>query len=379
MRREASTANASLQAPLTSFEDADFDDDEELAEATLSAAGQPNTRRRYESKRPSLRVLPWVLLAVVAVILLLSQPGGLGVLICAARASNPPSIDDLVLVGYQGVEWPEPGNTLRALRVGAFLFGSVTLDVSGLTRDGVTVVAGGRLDHTTNGTGLPCIRRSRYVSSLSVNPPTHDTNGRAQRAGFCVDKLSNGTRLACTYRVPTLDQIFGDLPSKTQYMLQVDGCDPDSRPKICGNCDALAEDVKRIAKRRFITSNFLTFVAKSPRSVEPFMKLFPDARFLLDAGQQFTHLRRDHFVRRKVIDDRWDGVVFSPSLAGWRPDFGYAIDKAQAVRTSKKLVRYVAPIRTDWELKIATCAGANRLIVSDGHHFASLLKYKRPS
>ena len=377
MRQDASNTNAALRAPLASFEDPDFDDDDQLAEATLSAAGAPNTRRRYNSKRPSLRVLPWVLLAIVAVVFLLSPPGGLSVLICAARASSAPTVKNLQLIGYRGVEWPEPGNTLRSLRVGAFLFGAVLVDVSGLTRDGTAVAVDGRLEHTTNGTGLPCIRRSSYVLSLSVNPPTHDTNGQARRASFCVDKLKNGTRRPCTYRIPTLEKIFADLPAKTQYMLQVDGCDPDSRPNVCGNCDALAEEVKRIAKQRFITPNLITFVAKSPASVEKFMKVLPDARFLLDAGQRYAHLRSDHFVQRKVIEDRWDGVIFSPGW--WRPDLGYAVDKGEASRTSKKLERYVGPIRTDWDLKIATCTGARRLVVSDGHHVSSLLKYKRPS
>lgn len=371
----------SLRAPLTSFEDADFSD-EEVAEATLSAAGVPNTRR-YSRKRPSLRALPWVLLGAIAIILLLSLPGGIPVVICALRTRNfdkytKNNSRNITLVGLHGTEWPLPGNTLRALRLGAFLVKGVHMDIS-ISKDGTPYVVDGKLEHTTShGSGFACIRSSAYISKLTVNAPNHDPLGTARTPQSCIDVLANNSRVACTYRIPTLESVMEDLPANTKFFLQVDTCNPRKRPSECGTCSQLAAEVKRIALKTFRVPDDLRIVARSEESVESFRRVvfFSDVKFLLETGgTDFFHYAPDNFVRM-VVDGRWDGVMMSPSMSAWRPDLGYAIDQANAARTTHKLLRFVKPVSSEWDMKVSTCSGARNLVVADTRKFARLLGLK---
>lgn len=382
LRNGVARDEESLRAPLTSFEDADFSD-EEVAEATLSAAGVPN-RRGYSRKRPSLRALPWVLLGAVAIILLLSLPGGIPVVICALRTRNYDKLfahKNISLVGLHGTEWPLPGNTLKALRLGAFLARQVHMDVS-ISKDGVPYVVSGRLEHTTSrGSGFACIRTSSYVSKLAVNAPNHDPLGAARTSQKCMDIYPNNSRVPCTYRVPTLESIMADLPAHTKFYLQVDTCNPRKRPSECGNCDKLAAQLKRIALKTFRIPEDLHIVARDEETVASFRRIvfFSDVKFLLETGgQDFFHYAPDNFVRM-VVDGRWDGVMMSPSMSAWRPDLGYAIDQANAARTTHKLLRFVKPVSSEWDMKVSTCAGARNLVVADTSKFARLLGLKKAS
>lgn len=370
MRQDASpgatSGDAALRAPLTAFEDPDFD--EEQAEATLSAAGAPSTRRY--AKRPSLRILPWVVLAIVAGIVLVSLPGGLSVLICAAKRTQYPN--DLHLIGYRGTEWPYPGNTLRAARASALKVHAVHLDLS-LSGDGEAYAITGKLDMITNGSGLLCARNRQYVSSLSVSPPNYDPSGRAIRAPMCEETRVNGTHKSCLYRVPSLDRIFGDLPSSTRYLLQVDSCGTSLCGKGGAKC-ALASRVEAAAKAHFITPQKLSLVASNEDAIQSFRSdiFFANADYVFIAGHAYAHYSPESFVNL-LHRGRWDGVAFTPALVAWRPDIYRAVVRATAVRTTCKLIGYVLPIRTSWDLKISTCAGARNLVVSDVAKVLSML------
>lgn len=377
MRRAASGAtDASLGAPLTAFEDADFSDDD-AAEAVLSAAGAPNARRhrrrRHFSKLATLRILPWVALALIAVTLLLALPGGLGVLLCASGASPPPRAS-LSLIGLRGSEWPEPGNTLPAVLVGARLLRFVHIDLAA-SRDHVPVAVRGLLEHSTNGSGRPCIRPHSYISNLVVAPPSRDPESQPGRGVPCSTSLSNGTRIPCVYRVPTLSSVFKKAGADTSFVLEVAACDGPHRPHVCGDCTRFAEEVKRIASDAFVAAHRLVFTTRTPDAVAPFMSRMPDAAFIMHAGHEYAHYSTEAFVKR-VVNEKWDGVAMSITLALWRPDLVRAIEQAEAVRTSKPLVAYAKPVQTEWNLKIASCAGIGRHVVADPRSMAKLLGYK---
>lgn len=340
-------------------------------EAVLAAASE--VPRRRPKRRGCLRILPWLLLAAVAITSLLAMPGGLAVFLCACRMRGAPRGEGIVLVGHRGSEWPLPGNTLRALRVGARAARFVHLDVT-LSRDGVAYVADGRLEHTTNGSGKACVRPGSYLDALVVAPPTHDPQLRAVAGRRCRERVSNTTQ-ACTYRVPKLEEVFADLPSMTRFMLQIDACESASRPRECPPCLMLVKDLKRITREHFIAQNRLYFIAASGASTVNFMNAFPDATFLMAADHEYAHYSPRRFSRR-VRDEKFDGVAMTTTLVGWRPDLGYRVERERAHRTTKKLVRYAMTVGTDWDAKIAVCAGVSKLVVSEPLRFARLLKYK---
>ncbi len=80
---------------------------------------------------------------------------------------------------------------------------------------------------------------------------------------------------------------------------------------------------------------------------------------------------------RTVVEQKWDGVAMSTTLAGWRPDLGYGVAEATALRTSKKLERFVMTVRTDWDAKIALCAGVKHLVVAEPKRLAKVFGYKQ--
>lgn len=340
-------------------------------EGVLAAAAE--VPRRRPKRRGCLRVVPWLLLAAVAVTSLLAMPGGLSVFLCACRMRGAPRGDGIVLVGHRGSEWPLPGNTLRALRVGARSTHFVHLDAA-ISRDGVAYVADGRLEHTTNGSGKACVRPSDYLDHLVVSPPTHDPQLRAVAGRACRERAGNRTR-ACTYRVPTLESVFADLPARTRFMLQIDACESKSRPRECPPCLLLVKELKKIVRKHFIAQDRLYFIATSGKSTVNFMNAFPDATFLMAASHEYAHYSPRSFAR-KVRDSKFDGVAMTTTLVGWRPDLGYRVERERAHRTTKKLVRYAMTVGTDWDAKIALCAGVSKLVVSEPFRLARLLRYK---
>lgn len=355
---ERPAGDASLHAPLTEYEDAPYTE---------------RTRRGSRAaKCTPVRLLPWVILALCALVLLLSIPGGLGVLICAShmRLRTSSLASDATLIGHSG--WPTPGNTLQALRVAALLR-NVHVDVD-ITSDAVPVVLRGRLERTTNGTGTSCAHDWKTISNLHVFPPSRDPAMRTTRGAPCTYALSNGTKAACTYRVPTLNAVFAEMPQQTRFMLQIDD---HTCAQPCASCVSLAQRIKQVAYSRFIVPQRLTFVAKSSDTARPFMTALPDAKYVMDAGGEFAHYSSTSFVRL-LVDNKWDGVSMTVALASWRPDLVQAVKEASAVRTSENLIIYAKPVRTSWQLKLGLCARIKRHVVIDVARMVRLLRYKSP-
>ncbi len=77
-----------------------------------------------------------------------------------------------------------------------------------------------------------------------------------------------------------------------------------------------------------------------------------------------------------MVEQKWDGVAMSTTLAGWRPDLGYGVASYGAA-DAKKLERFVMTVRTDWDAKIALCAGVKHLVVAEPKQLAKVFGYKQ--
>lgn len=319
-----------------------------------------------------LRVFPRILVAIVIVAVVIAMlPGGWRVALCAANLLPPPAMrlgENITLVAHRGCEFPYPENTLHALQYGAKLTGFVELDIA-LTSDGhVIAMHDDLLDRTTNGTGPSCENSLEYVKSLVVQMPQRDPRGKIAQAKLCSDKTAGGQSVPCTYRVPTLNEVFDTLPEGTKYMLDVKNC---YAPGIqvdslrCSNCTVLREAVSKSMRENFIKPEQVTFTTQQVASLKAFQTALPMGySYSIGMDQSYSHYKRKTLMT-KVEGENFNSASIYVGLAAVRPDFIRALRESSIPGSMKHRDVFAWTIRRDFDFRLARCAGVTNLIVAE--------------
>lgn len=326
-----------------------------------------------------LRMFPRFLIILVVLSMVVAMlPGGWRVALCAANFLPTPSLhvgENITLIGHRGCEFPYPENTVHALKYAADLVKFVELDIT-VTKDGEVIAMHDQtFDRTTNGTGIPCKNTAAYVKSLVVKMPTRDPRGRIMQSNYCTKKLPNGQSISCLYRVPTLSQVFDELPKGTKYMLDVKDCYAKGVKAVtpmCTNCTLLMEGTKKAIAGNFIKPEQLIFTSTEPESLKIFQKNMPHGSgYALGMKQSYTHYRA-HNVFQMMHDGHFTSASMYVGLVAVRPDLVQAFRKA--VHPGDKTLHYpfAWTIRSELDFRLARCAGVSNLIVAEPN---KILKY----
>lgn len=374
--RHSAREEAELKKPLKFSIASDEEDEPSLP------SHRPRRHASNENAQPSLfhirlirfliRLFPRVLLGlVIAAIVVAMLPGGWRVALCAANVLPPPPMrtgENITLVAHRGCEFPYPENTLHGLRYGAQLVRFVELDIS-LTSDGhVVAMHDDLLDRTTNGTGLTCERPLDYVKSLVVKMPKRDPRGKIAQGKFCSDKTASGQSVPCTYRVPTLNEIFDELPEGTKYMLDVKNCyapgiEADS--PHCSNCTVLREATKKAMEKNFIKPEQVVFTTQQVASLKAFQLGLPMGySYSLGMDQSYSHYKRKTLMA-KIEGDNFNTASLYVGLAAVRPDFVRQLRESSIPASMKHRDVFAWTIRRDFDFRLARCAGVTNLIVAE--------------
>lgn len=375
MRRTA-REEAELKKPLK-FSIGSDDEDDGSAPTRLprhypSDAHTPPSLLHLRIIRWILRLFPRVLLAlVIAALVVAMLPGGWRVALCAANLLPPPAMrpgENLTLVAHRGCEFPYPENSLHALKFGASLVGFVELDIS-LTNDGhVVAMHDDTLDRTTNGTGPTCEQPLEHIKSLEVKMPERDPRGRIRQAKYCSDKTAGGQSVPCTYRVPTLNEVFDALPEGTRYMLDVKNCYAPGikvTSLLCSNCTILRESVKKAMADNFIKPKQIVFTSVSAPSLKVFQDGLPVGYELsLGMKQTFSHYKRKTLMAL-IEEGNFNSASLYVGLAAVRPDFVRALRETKMPGSMKHRDAFAWTIRRDFDFRLARCAGVTNLVVAE--------------
>lgn len=384
--RRTGRDEAELKKPLKFSIDSDDEPDDggppsHLPHHYASDAHAPPSLLHLRIIRWLLRLFPRLLLAlVIAAIVVALLPGGWRVALCAANFLPPPAMrpgENITLVAHRGCEFPYPENSLHALKYGASLVGFVELDIS-LTSDGhVVAMHDDTLGRTTNGTGPTCEKPLQYVKSLKVKMPERDARGRIRQAKHCSDKTASGQSVPCTYRVPTLSEVFDALPEGTKYMLDVKDCYAPgihATSLLCSNCTVLMQATQKAMTDNFVKTGQVVFTSRHAESLKVFQDGMPmGCEFSLGMNQQFSHYKRKTMMET-IIKGNFNSASLYVGLAAVRPDFVRALREAPMLGTMKHRDAFAWTIRRDLDFRLARCAGVTKLIVAE-----PLLALKRTS
>ncbi|KAI0559955.1 Glycerophosphoryl diester phosphodiesterase [Gracilaria domingensis] len=383
MRRSAQNDPSSTM-PLFSV-----DDEEEESFAHHAPPPPPPSRKSFfrntagSSRSPSLflmrlnrllffffpRILATIVIVLMAVTLL---PGGWRVALCTANLLPAPSLrpgENITLIAHRGCEFPYPENSIHALRFGAEQLGYVEVDIT-LTSDGKVISMHDQtLDRTTNGTGIVCTKSLDYIKELELNMPTRDPRGRLAQGKFCSVLSRRGNTVPCTYRVPTLEEIFDELPDHTRFMLDIKDCyangSPSSSPK-CTNCTVLMKATKDIMERFAIVPERVVFTSPQPASLKVFQDGIPKSTFAISLDQGYSHYKRSTFAEL-ISKGQYDYAAMYYGLIAVRPDF-VRIMRAEKVKgVGRPGDVYAWTIRKDLDYRLARCAGVSKMIVAEPH------------
>lgn len=318
------------------------------------------------------RMFPRFLIAFVSVAFIVALlPGGWRVALCAANIVPTPALrigENITLIGHRGCEFPYPENTIHALKYAADLVQFVELDIS-LTADGeVIALHDSTFNRTTNGTGVSCRQSAQYAKSLVVSMPTTDPRGKISQAKFCMNKLPNGQSIPCTYRVPTLSEVFDALPRGTKYMIDIKECYAPGVKAItpmCTNCTRLMEGTKQAMAANYIKPNQLVFSSTEPESLKVFAQNMPHgSAYALGMKQGFSHYRlRD--ILKIMVDGNFSSASMYIGLVAVRPDMVQALRKSAPPGDKRLHYPFAWTIRSELDFRLARCAGVSNLIVAE--------------
>ncbi|PXF44178.1 Glycerophosphodiester phosphodiesterase 1 [Gracilariopsis chorda] len=383
--RRATQPDQSVTTPIFSVAD---EDEEELLPQRTPPPPPPSHksffRNSSENRSSAFRFLrrinrflffafPRVLVILVLVVVTVAMlPGGWRVALCASNLLPPPTLrpgENITFIGHRGCEFPYPENSLHALRVGAKEAGFVELDVA-LTSDGTVVLMHDQtLDRTTNGTGTTCTRSTQYVKQLELQMPTRDPLGRMAQGKFCSFPSPRGTTTPCTYRVPTLEQIFDDLPHHTRFMIDVKECYadglPDTVPK-CSNCSLLMQTTRDLMEKYAISPERVIFTSKLPASLRVFQDGIPRSKYAISMDQGYSHYKRSSF-RELMTKGAYDYAAMHYGLAAVRPDFVQIMRTERTKGVGQMGDVFAWTIRKDLDYRLARCAGISKMIVAEPH------------
>ncbi|CAN8074795.1 unnamed protein product [Agarophyton chilense] len=387
MRRSAQN-DPSVTKPLFSV-----DDDEDLNEPSFTQHAPPPppppSRKSFfrnasqTSPYPSLflmrlnRVLffffPRLLVAIVIFLVAGTLlPGGWRVALCAANLLPPPALrpgENITLIAHRGCEFPYPENSIHALRLGAEQLHFVEVDIT-LTSDGKVVAMHDlNLDRTTNGTGLVCTKSLQYVKKLELKMPARDPRGRIAQAKFCSVPSRSGSTVPCTYRVPTLDEVFEELPDGTHFMLDIKDCFTDglpvSSPK-CTDCSRLMKATRDLMQRYAVSPEHVVFTSSQPASLKVFQDGIPRSTFSISLDQKYTHYKRSTFTGL-ITRGKYDSAAMYYGLVAVRPDLVRIMRSEKVNGVGKHGDVYAWTIRKDLDYRLARCAGVSKMIVAEPH------------
>lgn len=319
-----------------------------------------------------LRAFPKVLLLLVCVTLITALlPGGWRVGLCAANLLPPPPLrrgENVTLIGHRGCEFPYPENSLHALKYAADLLRYVELDVSLSSDHEVVVIHDSTLDRTTNGSGAVCENSLDYIKSLAVSMPERDPRGQLAQAKHCTDKNSAGQSMPCTYRVPTLGEVFNTLPENTKFMIDVKACytqDTQTESKPCSNCTILKEAVKKAMVDNFVKPEQLTFTSSEEASLHVFrVGMPPGSFFSLGFDKNYAHYKKTSFIDL-LEKGNYSTASMNIALVSLRPDFVRLLQESHIPGTLKHRDAFAWTIRRDLDFRLARCAGVSKLIVAE--------------
>lgn len=328
------------------------------------------------------RIFPKILLfLVIAFIAIALMPGGWRVALCAANILPPPLLEEgenITIIGHRGCEFPYPENSLEALIAASKVSPFVEVDLALTSDSRIVLMHDIAYNRTTNGTGLTCMQSLDYARSLVLKTPDHNPQGRIAQGKFCVQKRPVGT-VPCTYRVPTLSEIFEVLPVTTRFMVDVKECytpDMSVSAALCSNCTVLMERLRTLMSEHFINPGRVVFTSSEPASLSVFRKgMDPNSSYAFGADARYSHYKRSSFL--KVLSDgKFDAVSMYVGLAAIRPDLVRAVRTSFTPDGSRFRDLYVWTIRRNFEFKLARCAGATKLISAEPDRVKKRLNWK---
>lgn len=321
----------------------------------------------------TFRIFPRLLVVIVIAVLLLALlPGGWRVALCAANLIPAPALrpgENITFIGHRGCEFPYPENSLQALRSSAKEVRFVEVDIS-LTSDGqVVAMHDQKLDRTTNGTGVACSRSLAYIKKLALKIPNLDPRRRAVHGKFCSRASARGYSMPCTYRVPTLKDIFDDLPDGTQFMIDIRECFTDDKTSLtpkCSNCSLLMESTRAIMEGYAVKPENVIFKSSRPKSLKVFEEGIPSSSFSLSLDQSYSHYKQSS-LRDLMADGKYNSAAMHYALAAVRPDLVRMLRTMKPRGVGKLGDVYAWTITKDLDYKFARCAGVSNMIVAEPH------------
>lgn len=362
--------------PLKFSINGDSDDDTPLTSTSSrpqnNASDTAPSLTHFRVSKFLFRIFPRFMVALFFVTLISALlPGGWRVALCATNLLPAPSLlpgENVTLVAHRGCEYPYPENTLHALRYGARELGFVELDVS-LTSDGeVVIMHDPTLERVTNGSGLTCNNTLEYVKSLQILMPERDHLGRVRQARQCTEKNVAGQSVPCVYRVPTLDEVFDDLPKGTRYMIDVKKCYTpgiDANVATCSNCTLLLNGVVKAMQNNFVEAEHVTVTSTHPRVLDVFREGMPDGvEYSLSVNQYYSHYRKERFTDM-FTGGNYSSAAMYVGLVAVRPDLVKALKEKKMAGTLKHFDVYAWTIRRDFDFRLARCAGVSKLVVAE--------------
>jgi glycerophosphoryl diester phosphodiesterase len=299
----------------------------------------------------------------------------LHVALCASGVSpwtssqRPP----VQLVAHRGCEWPYPENSVSALLYGAKLLKFVELDVV-LSSDGeVVLMHDETVERTSNGSGVVCHYSVNELQSLALllplRRPTPDSTPPSPIPCDDADGPGTGTP-GCVYRIPTLEDVFRNLPDDTRYMVDAKVCHIDgvlsssTKPEPCNPCAVLIARTKQLMLNYRVEASRTVFTSTDVQSLSAFADAFPQATFALSVDHHYAAHTAKQMVR--LLDKyRFDSVAIYWGTAAVRPDLVSAIRLSRNAKTQRLRDVYAWTVRQETQARISLCAGVDSFIVAD--------------
>lgn len=276
------------------------------------------------------------------------------------------------LVAHRGCEWPYPENSLPALAYGAKHLKFVELDIA-MSKDGeVVLMHDETVDRTSNGTGVVCKHTLQDLQSLALTLPLHKPSSASSPASAipCEERSLEGTARSCSYRIPTLDEVFKGLPDGTKYMIDAKVCHVDgvvstsTKAELCNSCESLVSRTKDAMSKHGIEASQSVFTSTDLHSLTAFGIAFPKSALALSIDHHYATYTTKQMVR--VLDEhQFDSVAIYFGTAAIRPDLVAAIRSSRNSKTRKLRDVYAWTVRQENQARVALCAGVDSFIVAD--------------
>lgn len=382
MRRAVPTTEGSLELkPLHSQFVLTSDDEDDGISEKASLPPPPIFRHVRDSHPPPTYtqvivnrfLLRWfpraIVVLIVLTVVLASLPGGWRVALCACDLMPPPrwhSDQEFLLVGHRGSEFPYPENTIHAISDAIKSTAFIEVDVALTSDHNVILMHDDTFNRTTNGTGLTCMRDLEYVRGLEVTRPERNPQGHIAHAKFCTLPRGSGT-VSCTYRVPTLGDVFDAAPTNVSFMIDIKNCYApgiEVDAPLCTNCTILRERISDLISKHFINPNRIVYSTIQEPSLAVFKaSMSPNSSYAFGAdARRFAHYKVSTFL--DTIRN-YDAVSMQLHLATLRPDLVDAVRSSRTPDGSRSRHLYVWTIRHPFDFRLARCTGASSFIVAE--------------